>query len=193
MDIYECRDRYGITLRKLRKMADDGALRIEKDKTPEYWRMVVSDIQKGAMSARSIALAFSFPEKLERIATLTRSNRAVLETHFSDVELPGHNIEISVRFVAPLGVLEGHSELKAEFIRAVQKLIPEHEVRYQYIAARLLLTCDTDHQMNMMSESMRRAFAGIRDDPSMQGWWHKVPGKYGKKHIIYHRPRSYDL
>lgn len=191
MDIYEFHDRYGITFRKARRMQSDGVLKLEKDKTPEYWRKAVSDIQKGDMSARSVALAFKFPEQLDRIATLSRKNRAVIKAHFEEADLPPDDIDLDIRVAAPIGAVEKHQSLLNEFITAVQKAIPDHGVGYPYIVVRLLLICDADFQINLMAEHMTRAFASIRDEPSMKGWWHHSPGKYGKQHIVYHRP--YDL
>lgn len=193
MDIYECHDRYGITLKKLRLMHRDGVLRIEKEKTPEYWLKVVSDIKRARMSARSIALAFRYPQKLAKFHYLTRAHRRVLDTHFKSVELPADDLKLFVRPTAALGAVEKHPMLMAEFIEAVQKIIPSRDVSYYYVAVRLYLACETDFQMDLMSEYMTRAFSSVRDEPSMQGWWHSEPGAYGKNHAVYHKPRHYDL
>lgn len=194
MDIYECRDRFGITLRKLRKMEKAGVLKIEKDKTPEYWRKVISDIQKGKMSARSIALALKFPEKLARLRNLTRVNRGTIQSHFSNLGLPDDNLGyFDIRSPDPCGTVEKIPAYRDRFIEALQKIVPDYDVPYEYIAVRMLLTCEFDFHISGMSDYMTRAFSAVRDEPSMIGWWHKEPGKYGKNHIIYHRPRSYDL
>jgi hypothetical protein len=193
MDIYECHDRYRITLKKLRHMHRDGVLKIEKDKTPEYWLRAISDIQKGKLSARSIALAALFPEKLDKIYHLTRQNRRILDSHFKSIKLTSKEVDLSLKFVAAVGAVEKHPILLADFIAAVQKLIPSHDVNYHYLAVRILLTCETDHQVSLMAEYMTRAFSSIRDESAMRGWWHTEPGAYGKNHTIYHRPIRYDL
>lgn len=193
MDIHECHDRYGITLKKLRRMQRDGILKIEKDKTPEYWRRVISDIAKGKMSARSIALAFRFPEKLDRISSLTRTQRLIIESHFKSVELPDFDRALRVRSTITVGMVEKHPMLSAEFIGTVQRIIPSRYVSYYYVAVRLYLACETDFHIDLMSKYMTRAFSSARDEPAMQGWWHREPGPYEKKHVIYHRPRHYDL
>lgn len=62
MDVHEIADRYNISLKKLRRMYKDGILKVGKSATPRHWQMVVSDIRKGKMSARSIALAYRWPK-----------------------------------------------------------------------------------------------------------------------------------
>lgn len=193
MDIYECRDCYRISLKKLRRMRRDGVLRIEREKTPEYWLRAISDIQKGKLSARSIALAFRFPDKLEKVHYLTHAKRKFLADNFKSLGLPGDELDIELRFVAPLGAVEKHPFLMQQFIEAVQRLIPSHDVNYYYLAVRILLTCDTDFQIDLMSQNLTRAFSSIRDEPAMEGWWHPEPGAYGKNHAVYHRPRRFDL
>ncbi|THD37327.1 MAG: hypothetical protein E7773_04685 [Sphingomonas sp.] len=194
MDIYECNERFGITLKKLRLMRSEGILKLEGDKTPKYWRQVVYDIKKGKMSARSIALAYRYPGQLEKIVKLTLRDRGVIADHFADVEFPPDALQIDMNFPAPIGAIEKHVMLTGQFIRAVQQIIPNHHVSYYYVAARLLLfTCDTDFRINLMSEQLARAFASIRDEEAMRGWWHTEPGKYHQESTIYHRPAHYDL
>ena len=192
MDIYECRDRYRISLKKLRLMQRGGVLNVSRDQTPKYWLQAISDIQKGKMSARSIALSFRFPDKLEKVHYLTHANRGFLGESFKSLGLPGNELDIELRFVAPLGAVEKHPFFMQQFIEAVQRLIPSHDVNYYYLAVRILLTCETDFQMDLMSQNLTRAFSSIRDEPAMQGWWHQEPTAYGDHRIIYHRER-YDL
>lgn len=193
MDIYECHDRYRISLKKLRLMHRHGVLNVEKEKTPEHWLRAISDLQKGKMSARSIALAVRFPEKLAKFHYLTRANRRVLQDHLKSVGFPDQHTEAKMRFSAPLGAVEKHPLLMSDFIAVVKQLIPAHDVDYYYLAVRVLLICETDFQMNMMSENLTRAFSSIRDEHAMQGWWHTEAAPYGKNRVIYHPPRSYDL
>lgn len=193
MDIYECRDRYRISLKKLRLMHRDRVLNVSREKTPKYWLQTISDIQKGKLSARSIALAFRFPEKLENLHYLTGKNRRVLKAHFRSVELPGNELHARLSFSAAVGAVEKHPLLMAEFIEAVQKLIPSHAVDYYYLAVRILIAFELDVQISNTSHDMSRAFSSIRDEPAMHGWWHTEPCKYGKHRTLYHRPRQYDL
>lgn len=193
MDIYECRDRYRISLKKLRLMQRDRVLRVSPEKTPKYWLQTISDIQKGKLSARSIALAYRFPDKLENLHCLTGKNRQVLKTHFRLVELPGNELEARLSFGTPLGAIEKHPYMMAQLANAVQSLMPAHDVDYYYLAVRILTPCEFDFQIDAMSEHLSRAFSSIRDEPAMQGWWHTEPSEYGKHRTLYHRPRQYDL
>jgi hypothetical protein len=193
MDIYECRNRYRISLKKLRIMQRDRVLNVSRDKTPRYWLQAISDIQKGKLSARSIALGFRFPEKLENLHYLTGENRRVLKAHFRSVELPGNELDSSLSLAAPIGAVEKHPLLMSQFIEAVQKLIPPHDVDYYYLAVRILITCEFDFQISDIAEWMTRAFSSIRDEPAMKGWWHTEACAYGKNRTLYHRPRHYDL
>lgn len=194
MDIYQCNERYGISLKKLRLMRSEGILKLEGDKTPTYWRQVIYDIKKGKMSARSIALAYRFPGYLDKITKPTLRDRHIISSHFLDVEFPPDDIKLTMRFSAPIGAIDKHPMLLEEFIRTVQEVIPDHDVSYYYVATRIILfSCETDFQINLMSEGLARAFASARDEEAMRGWWHTEPGKYDQDPIVYHRPRQYDL
>lgn len=78
MNIHECHARYDIGMKKLRRMHRDGVLKL--DKTPSHWQRLVSDIQKGKLSVRSIILAYRFPAKLAAITLLTARDRAVVQS-----------------------------------------------------------------------------------------------------------------
>lgn len=192
MDIYECHDEFRISFKKLRLMQRRGVLNVSRDKTPKYWLQAISDIRKGKLSARSIALAFRFPEKLEKLHFLTSKNRRALHEHFRSIELPGNEPDTRLNVSAPLAVTEKHPWATAQFIDAVKDLIPAHDVDYYYLAVRLLIMCESDFQVDLMSGRMSNAFSSIRDEPAMQGWWHREPTSYGDHRIIYHRER-YDL
>lgn len=194
MDIYQCNERYGISLKKLRLMRSEGILKLEVDKTPKYWCQVIYDIKKGKMSARSIALAYRFSGYLDKITKLTLRDRHVISSHFLDVEFPPDDVKLNMRFVAPIGAIEKHQMLLDEFIRTIQEIIPDHDVSYYYVATRIIIfSCETDFQINLMSEDLARAFASARDEEAMRGWWYTEPGKYDQDPTVYHRPRQYDL
>ncbi|WP_033922610.1 hypothetical protein [Sphingomonas sp. 37zxx] len=194
MDIYECNDRFGISLKKLRLMRNEGILKLEAEKTEKYWRQVIYDIKSGRMSARSIALTYRYPGKLEKITNLTPRDRRVIASHFEEVEFPVEDLELNMRFAALIGAIEKHPLSLDEFIRSIQEIIPDHDVSYYYVAGRLMLfTCKTDFQINLMSEQLARAFASAKDEKSMRGWWHTESGKYDQDPTVYHRPRQYDL
>lgn len=194
MDIYQFHEHYRISLKKSRLMQRDGVLKVEDDKTEKYWRQVIADIKKGKMSARSIALAYRYPGKLNRIAKLTLRDRRVISSHFVSVEFPAEDIELDMMFAATIGAIEKEQHSMTQLIGAIKKVIPDHDVSYYYVAVRILLfACQTDFQINLMAEDLARSFASVRDEDSMRGWWHTVPGRYDQEATIYHRPKDYDL
>lgn len=69
MDIHDLNHRYGISMKKLRLMEQAGVLRVGKSQLPPYWQMVRSDLRQGKMSARSVALAYLYPDELEKIGS----------------------------------------------------------------------------------------------------------------------------
>jgi hypothetical protein len=174
-------------------MRRDGVLKVEQDKTRKYWIQAAADVRKGKLSARSAALIFRFPDKLERIHHVTWKNRRFIDAHFRSIGLPGNELDEMIGHAAPVGAVEKHALYLAKFIEAVQKLIPAHDVDYHYLAVRILIAYETDFQMDLAAEYMTRAFSSIRDEPAMRGWWHLEPDKYDKHRTVYHRPRQYDL
>lgn len=194
MDIFECHDLYKISMKKLRQMLSDGILKLESEKTARYWRQTILDIKKGKMSARSIALAYRFPEYLEKLVELSLRDRRVIASHFDAVEFPIADIDLKMTFAAPIGAIEKNPVLLNEFIQKIQQIIPEQDVSYYYVAARLMLyTCKTDFQINLMSERLSRAFASAKEESSMQGWWFAKTGNNNQDLTVYHRPKRYDL
>jgi len=194
MDIDECNRRFGIKLDKLRRMDRAGVLKLDPPKTPEYWRRAVSEIRKGKMTARSIALVFRYRERLEKFAHLTTSDRRVISQHFTAVEFPPGELELPSMTTAVYGAAEKHAVLTERLIEALHKIIPQHHVGYEYVAVRLMLTCQADHEINLMAERMSQALSKAKEDPTMQGWWHMESAPYGKRRTIYHRPESlFDL
>ena len=174
MNILECNARFDISLRKLRLMLKAGVLNVTA--TPDYWQRVRSDMRKGKMSARSVALAFAFRDKFEATTDLTSFDRKVLSQHFASAGLPPTDLPKSYLFTAVTGA--GLNETKWLNILAV----------------RILLTCQTDYQMNLMSNYLVRAFTNARNHPDMRGWWSKQLIAPGKHRIIYARPNlKYDL
>lgn len=193
MDIHECNERYGITLKKLRRMERDGILKIEQQKTPNWWRQVLIDIRKGKMSARSIVLAFRYPEKLEKLSSFTRAERRIIDSSFDTSEVMKQSVKAPYLGGLVFGAAEDNDILLKHFITTLKNLIPDRDVRYAYVAVRLLLTCDTDRQIQDMSEKITRALSNAKDSSLMNGWWHLEPGPYGTKYTVYHTPRKYDL
>lgn len=196
MDIHEIADCYGISLRKLRRMHKDGHLKVGKSATPKYWQMVVSDIRKGKMSARSIALAYRSPKRLEELARLTPRDRRILREHFELARLPFSNLDLDDNsYIAPVGAADNEPRYLSDFIEALKKIIPDEDVCYEFIAVRWLLTkCDFDVTIANISDTLPKALFFAREDPSFSGWWRKEPHLYGKYRVIYHRPPvQYDL
>ncbi len=194
MDIYECHDRYRITLKKLSRMAHDGVLQIDGPKLPEFWRRVLLDIRKGKMTARSIALAYRFPEKLEKLAWLTPSDRRVIDKHFQLAEIPAELLNLPRLTTAVLGTAEKQAKYTEQLIEALRQIIPARHVTYEYVAVRLMLTCETDYQIHLMSINVAKALFRIRDLSNMKDWWHRQSDTPRKYRIIYHRPEArYDL
>ncbi|MBO9581863.1 MAG: hypothetical protein J7498_13310 [Sphingobium sp.] len=196
MDIHEMNDRYGISMKKLRRMYQDGILKIGKSATPKYWQMVISDIRKGKMSARSIALAYRSPKQLEELARLTPRDRNILREHFKLAGLPHTNLDLEDHsFLAPCGAAENNPRYLADFIEGLKKVIPAQNVFYEFVAVRwLLLKCNQDVDIYNTADFLPKALFYARADPSFKEWWHKEPHLYGKYRIVYHRPQSrYDL
>lgn len=194
MDIYECNQRYGISLKKLRRMEHDGALKLDKPKTPEYWRRVLSDIRKGKMSARSIALAYRYPEKLHTLASLTNFDRTVLDKHFRMADLPTEMPQLSDLSTVMVGVAEKNAIYTERFLMALTAIIPDRHVGYEFVAVRLLLTCENDHVIDLASKWVARALTNAMDLPRMKAWWHREQIAKGKYRRIYHRPKlAFDL
>ena len=193
MDIHGCRAKYKISLKKLREMEKDGVLNVEKTETPDFWLQTVADIRKGRMSARSVALVYRWPEKIEALMSLTPSDRKVIEDHFRLVSLPSNDPPLSNMAGPTYGAAAKYPPLLKIFIERVQTIIPERDVTYRYLAVRLLLTCENESEISSVSDSIIRAFSNAKGDPGMKGWWHPEPGPYRRNLTAYHRPRRYDL
>ena len=158
--------------------------------------MVVSDIRKSKMSARSIALAYRSPKQLEELARLTPRDRKILREHFELAELPFANLDLENHsFLAPCGAADNNPRYLADFVEGLKKIIPARNVYYEFVAVRwLLLKCNQDVNVHNMAEFIPKALFYARADLSFEGWWHKEPHLYGKYRIVYHQPHSqYDL
>lgn len=77
------------------------------------------------------------------------------------------------------------------FISILKSQIAEKPVGYLYVAVRILLMCENQWSVKNAAEFLPRAFAKARDDPAMEGWWHKQALEKPKKFsIIFHRPQE---
>lgn len=199
MDIHDLSQKYGITKRKLRRMEKDGVLRVGKSQLPKHWQMVRSDIRKGKLTARSIALGYRFPKVVSSIIDLSNRQRAMIEEHFAAAELP-HDVPQPVEsnlsmagLVCGAATVGGH--YLDRFIQVVQALIPAKEVGYSYVAVRILLMCRNEYDIDGADEYLRRALSKAKDRPEMAGWWRSEKAKGASAHrTIYHRPKlEFDL
>jgi len=195
MDIHEIADHYDISLKKLRRLHKDGHLKVGKSATPKYWQMVVSDIRKGKMSARSIALAYRFPKRLEELIRFTPRDRKTLREHFELAGIPFEKLDLGEKaYLAPVGAAESDPRYLEDFVTGLKKMIPPQNVYYEFIAVRwLTVKCDFDVNIANISNYIPRALFNAREDPSFAGWWHKEAHLYGKHRMVYHRPVEYDL
>lgn len=197
MDVYDIRNRFDISMKKLRRMEREGFLRVGKSSIPKYWQLVRTDIRKGKMSARSTALAYRYPDKLESFMALTSADRRLIERHIRETEIPPNfppvvsNPKISTIIYA--------ADIREEpyfrrFISMLQGIIPNRPVGYQFVAVRLLLMCETDFQIDLAAKSLQRALMNAREDPTMLEWAHREPTGDGKFRMVFHRPnQTYDL
>jgi hypothetical protein len=172
-------------------MHKDGHLKVGKSATPKYWQMVVSDIRKGKMSARSIALAYRSPKRLEQLVRLTSRDRRILREHFELARLPIDNLDLEDNpYIAPVGAAENEPRYVSNFIEALKKIIPDEDVYYEFIAVRWLLEkCDNDMNISNIAPVLPNALFFARENPTFSGWWRKAPHLYGKYRIVYRRPQ----
>lgn len=199
MDIHDFNHRYRISMRKLRRMDKDRVLRKGKSLLPPYWQMVRNDIHKGKLSARSIVLAYRFPNELEKIGEISRKQRSMIADCILKADLPktppppasDGNMICLIVFCAATGE-DGYLE---KFIEILKPHIPEKSVDYYYLALRILLMCETQWQIDDASKNLRLALLKARADPAMQGWWHKEESVDSADYsIVYHRPEEpFDL
>ncbi len=199
MDIYDINQQFDITLRKLRRMEKAGVLRTGKSQIPHHWQMVRSDIRKGKLSARSIVLAYRYPSELEKIMEISSGHRRVIQEHVLKAEMPD-------RFPPPIESGPGISTIvlgaatdggvwMSRFMPILKQHIPGRPVEYLYVAVRILLMCKNEWDIAGAAKYLCRALLKARDDPEMEGWWHRekttVPNSY---RTIYHRPdTAFDL
>lgn len=199
MDIYDFSHRYNISVKKARRIDADGRLRLGKSALRPYWQKVRSDIRKGIMSARSIALAYRYPEEVEKIMELSSAQRKVIAAHFRKAELPqivpapvdlGFQVSTLV-----WGAATGEPGLPERFIEILKSHIPETPVDYYYVAVRILLMCKDDFGIDYADKDLRRALKNAKGHPAMNGWWHLgISDDGGKQPTIYQRPKvPYDL
>lgn len=199
MDIYDINHHYGISLKKLRRMDKNRLLRIGKSELPKYWQKVRSDLHKSKLSARSIALAYQYPRDLEKMISLSRRHRNLIDDYIRKAELPKMipppvEPAIRVSIVVCAAVSEGGIWLD-RFIAILQSHIPEKAVGYHYVAVRILLMCENPHNIDLTFEFLRQAILKARDQPSMAGWWsQQATQNEGEYPTIFHRPTAtYDL
>ncbi|MDZ4314743.1 MAG: hypothetical protein U0989_08265 [Azonexus sp.] len=199
MDIHDIYLKYDISKQKLRRMEKGGVLRVGKSELPKHWQMVRTDIRKGKLSARSIALAYRLPKFVDSIIDLSSSQRSMIGKHFVAANLP-ENIPAPDEDISSMAGLicgaatEGGHYLD-RFIRLVQALIPNKEVGYDYVAVRILLMAKNEYDIDGAFHYLRRALLKAKDKPEMAGWWRseKTGGASGTR-TIYHRPKvDFDL
>ena len=199
MDIYDIHLEFGISLRKLRRMEKAGVFRVGKSQLPKHWQMVRSDIRKGKLSARSIALAYRFPKFVPAITELSSRQRAMIAEHLAAADLP-HNIPAPDESIHSMGGLicgaatEGGHHLD-QFIRILQSVIPDKEVGHHHVAVRILLMCANEYDIDGAYAYLHRALLKAKDRPEMAGWWHRLKTGERREHrTIYHRPKAdFDL
>jgi hypothetical protein len=193
MDITDLHNRYDISVRKLKRMASDGVLRLGKSSASLSWQRLRSDVKKGNMSARSVALAYRFPDKLNAYLDPTHADLRVISAHFALAELPADNLDLKPMFGLVKSATESEQILSL-FITFLKRTIPTHDVTYLYVAVRMMLSCETEPEIEQVDKYIRKALAVALVHPRMLGWSHREAGRYGKHRIIYHRPpKQYDL
>lgn len=194
MDVYDLRNRYDISVKKLRRMERDGVLRTGKSLAPKYWQTTRTDIRKGKMCARSIALAYRYPDKLESFMLLTAADRRVIERHILSAEIPPFFPPVASTPSIPTiiwGADTKEEGFVGRFVSILQSIIPDRPVGYLFVAVRMLLMCEKDFQIDMAAKSIQRALLNARDDPAMQGWSYREPTGQGKFRTIFKRPTSF--
>lgn len=196
MDIYDINLEFGISLKKLRRMEKAGVLRVGKSKLPKHWQMVRSDIKKGKLSSRSIALAYRSPKVVSSIIDLTISQRTLIAEEITAADLPKDVPEPvestpTIGSIIHLATISGGHFLD-RFVRIVQSVIPETEVGHHYIAVRILLMCKNEYDIDYAYQYLRRALLKAKDRPEMAGWWRSEKiGERSERRTIYHRPRAH--
>jgi hypothetical protein len=199
MDIHDINLEFRISLKKLRRMEKAGVLRIGKSQLPKHWQMVRSDIKKGKMSARSIALAYRYPKELEKVTEITSRQRTTIKEHILAAALP-LAVPSPVESVPSINVIicgaaTDWGDYLERFIQILKTQIPEQDVGHHYVAVRILLMCKNEYGLHGAYEDLRSALLKAKDRPEMVGWWHREKIGEGSEHrTIYHRPKSnFDL
>ncbi len=198
MDIHDISLAFDLSPKKLRRMETAGVLRVGKSRLARHWQMVRSDIKKGKLSSRSIALAYRYPRVVESIIDLSHRQRAMMAEHFAAADLP-KDVPAPVESIPSIGGIacsaaEGGQYLD-RFILMVQALIPDNEVGHHYIAVRILLMCRNEYDIDGAYKHLRRALTKAKDKTEMTDWWRseKTGGTSGTR-TIYHRPKAdFDL
>lgn len=197
MDIYDMKLEFHISLKKLRRMEKAGVLRVGKSKMPKHWQMVRSDIKKGKMSARSIALAYRYPRELDKVMEMSSRQREVVRNHFLKADLPAvapraYDGDLMVGVITA-GASGNEEPYLNKFICQMHEIIPERPVDHNYVAVRILLAAPNEVDICNTSYFLRRALLNAKDSPTMKGWWHREPtGSRKGYRTIYHRP-SFDF
>jgi hypothetical protein len=199
MDIYDINQKFDISLRKLRRMEKAGVLRTGKSQVPHHWQMVRSDIRKGKMSARSVALAYRYPDELARIFEMNRSQRHIIEQHIQQANLPSvvpSPVESTPAISTIIcGAVTHDAYWMERFIGLLKLHVPAKSVEHLYIAVRILLMCQSANEIVGASAYLTRAMLKARDCPTLDGWWHReATGEQKGYHIVYHKPAiDFDL
>ena len=182
--------RYGISLRKLRRIERDGQIKFKN--APDHWRRVVLDLRKRKMSARSIALAYLFPKKLEGMTDLTASDKKALREHFSAAGLPPSESPDDYYMQSVLGAAANEPKFLEWLVSDLKKIIPAKPVPHAYIAVRLLLPCDTDDEVDRLYRNLPKAFRNVFRLTTLKNWRVKSPIGNGRYQLLYCRP-EHDL
>ena len=199
MDINDLNLKFGISLRKLRSMEKAGVLRIGKSQLPKHWQMLRSDIKKGKMSARSIALAYRYPTELDKVTEISSRQRAMVKLQIQAAGLP-MAVPSPVDRVPSInaiicGAATEWGDYLERFIQILKTQIPELDVGYYYVAVRILLMCKNEYGIDSAYQYLCRALSKAKDKPEMAGWWHREnTSEEGVHRTIYHRPKpTFDL
>ncbi len=170
MNIFECAEKYRISLKKLRLMERDGILRL--DQSASATDPIRACLTKG--NPLPVSMLVQLVEEPSLLLELGRHTRAA-ESQVSALGKPQKEPAIKAAAAAVSDAAKNDPEAVAVLCDWLRSIIPARPVGHSYIAARLLLGIPPAIR-KFEGPRIGRALLNCRNSPGLAGWWTVKPG-----------------
>lgn len=192
MTLYEFSEKYRISLRKTRRMAKDGVLRLDREENEAAAEMRLCLSRGQRLSAHHLLALVEEPSLLLDLGPYAdRAEQQVSELGDAKNGTAPKEVAAYVSEAASPGS-DGHAEAVKIVTKWMKEIIPAKPVPHSYIAVRLLLGIPSSIRKFEIPR-IPRAMLNCRQHPDLNGWW-RVVRTAGRNISLYQRPQNgFDL